>query len=96
MSHKKNQNHNTYKVYFYSTLLRCLENYIQCIIQPRKNGHGERKELNQADSEILKAEKNYIYICICIYTYIYIGELDSLVNQLYEMHAGSKNIFKTS
>ena len=66
-------------------------------MRPVKNERGARKELNHADGEILKAtRKLYIYMYMHIYTYIYIGELDSLVNQLYEMHAGSKNIFKTS
>ena len=65
-------------------------------MRPVKNERGARNELYQADSEVLKKTTSYIYICICIYTYIYIGELDSLVNQLYKMHAGSKNIFKTS
>ena len=59
---------------------------------------GARKELYPADSEVLKSKELYIYICIRIYIhiYIYIGELDSLVNQLYKMHAGSENTFKAS
>ena len=56
----------------------------------------QHKELYPADSEVLKSKELYIYMYMHIYTHIYIGELDSLVNQLYKMHAGSKNIFKTS
>ena len=66
-------------------------------MRPVKNERGARKELYQADSEVLKKQQAiYIYVYAYIHIYIYIGELDSLVNQLYNMHAGSKNIFKTS
>ena len=54
-------------------------------MRPVKNERGASKELYQADSEILKKSNEL---------YIYIGELDSLVNQLYEMHAGLKIFLK--